>query len=157
MTVIYMANGQHYVYKTILGKENLNNFCQPRKGAGVGSDPGILFPLLSYLRVFCQDALLWNNTKCLQKCLRKPHRPVEEMITFLSQPEFSNSRAALASVIRGNPYQAEKQWSQASSPSSSIPCHTLYPLLKITSKEPLISHTGAGPIPKPHADPPTSA
>lgn len=97
MTVIYMANRQYYVYKTILGRENLNNFCQPSKEADVGSDPGILFPLLSYLRVFCQDATLWNNTKCLQKCLHKPHRPVEDMITLLSQPEFSNSRAALAS------------------------------------------------------------
>lgn len=45
MTVIYMANRQYYVYKTILGRENLNNFCQPSKGAGVGSDPGFLFPL----------------------------------------------------------------------------------------------------------------
>lgn len=128
MTVIYMANGQYYVYKTILGRENLNNFCQPSKGAGVGSDPGILFPLLSYLRVFCQDALLWNNTKCLQKCLGKPPRPVEEMITLLSQPEFSNSRAALASVTRGNSYGAENNGAKpaAPAPPSHATLCTLY-------------------------------
>lgn len=151
MTVIYMANRQYYVYKTILGRENLNNVCQPSKGAGVGWDPGILFPLLPYLSVFCQDALLWNNTKCPQKCLWKPHRPEEDTITLLWQPEFSKSRAAPSSVTRGNTYQAGKQWSQASSPSSSTP------LLKITSNEPLISHTGAGPTPNPTLNPPTSA
>lgn len=51
MAVIYMSNRQHYVYKTILGKEDLNNFCQPSKGAGIGSDAGFLFPLLSSMCV----------------------------------------------------------------------------------------------------------
>lgn len=77
--------------------------------------------------VFCQGVLLWNNTKCPQKCLCKPHRPVEDMIILPLQPEFSNSRAAPASVTRGNTYRAKNQWSQASSPSSSTPHHTLDP------------------------------
>lgn len=142
--------------KPFLGGKNLNNFCQPSKGAGFGSDPGILFPRLSYLRVFCQDALLWNNTKCLQKHLCKPQRPVEDVITLLSQPEFSYSRAA--SVTRGNIYQAENQRSQGSSPSSSIPCHTLYPSAEDNpQRAPYLPHRGWSHPKKTHADPPTSA
>lgn len=141
--------------KPFLGGENLNNFCQPSKGAGAESDPGILFPLLSYLRVLCQDALLWNNTKCLQKSLCKPQRPVEDVITLLSQPEFSYSRAAPASVTRGNTYQAENQQSQASSPSSSIP---LYPSAEDNpQRAPYLPHRGWSHPQKTHVDPPTSA
>jgi len=51
MTVIYMANRQHYVYKIILKKEDPNNFYQPSKGAGIGSDAGFLSPLLSSARI----------------------------------------------------------------------------------------------------------
>lgn len=103
--------------------------------------------------VFCQDALLWNNTKCLQKCLHKPHRPVEDMITLLSQPEFSNSRAALASVTRGNTIKKKNNGAKPAAPAPPSHATLWIPLLKITSNEPLISHTGADPIPKPCADP----
>lgn len=51
MTVIYMANRQYYVYKIVLGKEDLNDFCQSSKGAGIGSDAGGFFPLLSSMHI----------------------------------------------------------------------------------------------------------
>lgn len=142
MTVIYMANRQYYVYKTILGRENLNNFCQPSKGAGVGSDPGILFPFI------LSDGIL---PRCLAM---EQHKVPSEVSSQGTQTCGGHDHPSVTAWIlqqqgcpslcnKGKYHQAEKQGSQASSPSSSIPCHTLDPSAEDNlQRAPYLPHRG---------------
>lgn len=61
------------------------------------------------------------------------HQPVEHTITLLWQPEFSNSRAAWASMAGENTCQAGNNGVELAAPNPPPPAILLKPLLKITS------------------------
>lgn len=122
MTVIYMPNRRYYVYKIILGKEDLNNFCQPSKGAGMGSDAGFLFPLLSYM---CFAKMPGYATR--HSAFASMPKPVGHTLALIQDPQFSNSRAAGASTAGESAYQVGNNGVKAGSPRSSTPRHATYP------------------------------
>lgn len=147
MTVIYMPNRRYYVYKIILGKEDLNNFCQPSKGAGMGSDAGFLFPLLSYM---CFAKMPGYATR--HSAFASMPKPVGHTLALIQDPQFSNSRAAGASTAGESAYQVGNNGVKAGSPRSSTPRHTTYPTAEDNLRRApasLISHAGTGPNPTP--------
>lgn len=120
--------------KSFLGRKDLNNFCQPSKEAGIGSDAGFLFPpFILYMYFAKMPCYRTSHSAFASAC-----KPVEHLIALPQQHKFSDSRAAPASMAGENSYQGGNNGMMPAAPDHPPSTTLLTPLLKINEPQHLV-------------------
>lgn len=120
--------------KSFLGKKDLNNFCKSSKEAGIGSDAGFLFPPFIFYVYFAKMPCSGTSHSAFASACK----PVEHLIALPRQHEFSDSRAASASMAGENTYQGGNNGIMPAAPDPPASTTLLTPLLEINKPQHLI-------------------